>query len=526
MRVIVLLLLALGCGPACTAAAEDWPMLQHDPQRTGRSKVSVVVGNRARWVWVDEQTVTRDFDSKVGNSIQYARPRNVILAGDVQPIVAENKVFFGAVNGEFHALDGETGRTVWKRTLGGAVVHTAAYAEQTVVTGCLDGNLYGLAAADGGVRWAFKAEAGFSTAPLLQDGVAYATSRDGHLYAVDLKSGKLVWKYRNLAETPEHPFSGAPIFQSPASDGKLIFFGAENMYFYAVDAQSGKEAWRRPLGGSSFMFTWPVVHQGLVMTYVMVPCGLSEYVLEKEFDALPNREKAESPLDFARRVWPQERTVIREWLRKNPHYRNFYVMKATDGKDAFAEDVPMGRVGGFGYPGRAPVVDGKDRILTYWRTKSATFLSGTGTFGTKYVPDVGILDPKSGDRVFLEKPSPPNMCELDNNYLLTVGGDWLYGNNHMRGAKMMNLNGGPSVTISAILANWDGGNFRGWGVKLIWFSNEKDGKFHPFPSIHASPQGESGVVPALVKGKPMLFFQESGHYQINFGCLSAVEGNP
>ena len=519
-----LLLVALGIGFVAAALAEDWPQLQHDPQHSGRSAVSVVPGYQAKWVWVDETHVTHDYVSQKGASIKYPNPRRVILAGDVQPIVAEDKVFFGACNGEFYALNGTDGSTAWKKRLGGPILHTAAYAKGTVVVGCMDGKMHAFAATTGTPRWTFSTEAGISVAIVLVNDAVYAGSRDGSFYAVDLSSGKLKWKYRTVADSADAPHSGAPIMQSAASDGERVFFGAENMFFYALDAETGQELWRRKLGGQSFMFSWPVVHQGLVMTFVMVPEGLSEFKMEKELDALPSREKNESRAAYAARIWPQERAAIRRWLAEHPAYRNFYVMRTRDGSSAFAEEVPMGRVGGIGYPGRAPVIDEPGRILLYWRTRSAVFLTG-GTFGTRYTPDLGALDPATGDRVWFNVSSAMG-TEIDNNFSLTVGGDYVYFNNHMRGAHCLNLNTGSAVRATSILADWDGANFRNWGNRLIWISNDANPRELPPPSIHRSPQGDCGVVLATIQGRPMMFVQESGHYQIDFGCLAAVEGKP
>jgi outer membrane protein assembly factor BamB len=312
--------------------------------------------------------------------------------------------------------------------------------------------------------------------------------------------------------------------QSASTDGERIFFGAENMYFYALDARTGRELWRRKLGGQSFMYSWPVVHEGLVMTFVMVPDGLSEYKLERELDALPGREKNESRAEYAARVWPEERATIRRWLADNPSYRNFYVMRSRDGSSPFPEEVPMGRVGGIGYPGRAPVVDHEGRILLHWRTRSAVFLTG-GTFGTKHTPDLGALDPVTGDRVVLSASSPMGV-EIDNNFTCTVGGDYLYFNNHMRGAHCLNLKNGGTVRATSILADWDGANFRNWGNRLVWISNDANPQHLPPPSVHRSPQGDCGIVLATIQGRPVMFVQESGHYQIDFGCLAAVEGAP
>jgi hypothetical protein len=96
---------------AALSQAQDWPQLQRDPQHTGRTSVSVTPGNTAAWVWVDEQPVTRNFVSQRDATINYPGTRSVILAGDVQPIVAGERLFFGATNGEFYALNATNGGT-------------------------------------------------------------------------------------------------------------------------------------------------------------------------------------------------------------------------------------------------------------------------------------------------------------------------------------------------------------------------------------------------------------------------------
>ena len=504
--------------------SQDWPMLQHDAQHTGRTSISVVPGNTAKWVWVDESHITTNFVSQANVSINYPSTRTVILAGDVQPIVAENKVFFGATNGEFYALNGTNGATVWKKQLKRAILHTAAYASSTVVTGCMDGKIYAFNAGDGVQKWVYATGAGISVAPIIVNNVVYVGSRDGYFYAINLGDGSLKWRYKTIADNANHVHSGAPIMQSAAAstDGTKIFFGAENMYFYCLDASNGTEIWRKKLGGMSFQYSWPVVYNNIVMTFVTVPRGLSENVMESELDSLPAKGSSESVFDYAARIWPQERTVIRNWLAANPLYRNFYVMDINTGNSPYSEEVPMGRVGGIGYPGRAPVIDNQNRILMYWRVRSATFMDGTGTYGTKYPPDISAMDPATGDRIWLNiKASGWFQNELDNNYVLTVGGNYLYLNNHMRWSNCINLTNGNVKYITRALENWDGTSWR-WTNCLIWIGNDGTNSMPP-PSLHRSPQGDCGVVIASINGTPTLIIQESGHYQINFGCIAAIQ---
>ncbi len=527
-------LMVLGTAVLCPGNpgwADDWPQLQHDAQRSGRTAdfvnpSHITSTKTAKWVWVDESHITTNFVSAANQSISYPNPRTVILAGCTQPVVVADRVYFGAANGEFYALDGATAATLWKKQLGGAVLHTAACAAGIVVTGCMDGKVYAFDAVTGADAWAapYQTGAGICTAPLIDNNTVYIGSRDGRMYALNLASGTERWApYRTVAATPSDPHSGAPILQPACSDGANIFFGAENMYFYALNAATGAEVWRRKLGGQSYWLAWPMVDGGRVMTFVMPPRGLSEFVMESVLDSLPNSNVGETREQYATRIWAaNERPAIRSWLAANPLYRNFYVLDAATGNDAYASDPPMGRVGGIGSPNRAPVLDNAGRILLYWRVRSGTFLTG-GTFGTKYTPDISAMDPATGDRAWLTGVSSSFGTELDNTFMLTAGGNYLYLNNHMRGAHCISLTNGSVVRITSICANWDGADFRGWGNQIIWWGNDSNPSSLPPPSAHRSPQGDCGVVIATVGGTPTLFIQESGHYQIDFGCLAAVQ---
>lgn len=502
--------IVLGADPQ---SVTDWPQLQRDAGRAGRTSVFVGPRVRARWVWVDEEHVTRNFQSAKGNRIAYPEVRELIIAGDVQPIVAEGKVFFGADDGRFFALNAPDATTAWKAQLDGAVFHTAAYGDGVVVVPCMDHNVYGLSAADGTEVWRVTTGAGVSAAPLIVNGTVFVGSRDGNFYAIRLADGNVLWTYRALAKDAADPFTGAAIVQPAASDGSVVCFGAENMYFYALDAQTGRELWRKQLRGQSFQYSWPVILDGKVLVPVMTGAGNAEFVTESELDALPNGPAAE--------VWPLEREAIRGFLVANPHQKSMYALDLRTGAEPF--ELPLGRVGGINYPPRAPVIYSDGRAMLYWRTKTATVLTG-GTFGSKYTPDISAMDPGTGDRAFFTPPRQSGMgAEMDNNFTLTVGGDWVYMNNHMRGAHMINPLTGQASRLTSIMAVWDGGGFRGWGNQVIYLGNDDAPDELPPPSAHRSPQGDSGVVLVEVDGKPLAILSESGHYQIDFGAIVALE---
>ena len=74
------------------AADDSWPMLAHDPARSGTTTQEIRPPFERKWY--------RLF------------PDEGIFSG-VQPIVADGKVFIGTMKGILHAIDAETGKDVW-----------------------------------------------------------------------------------------------------------------------------------------------------------------------------------------------------------------------------------------------------------------------------------------------------------------------------------------------------------------------------------------------------------------------------
>jgi polyvinyl alcohol dehydrogenase (cytochrome) len=156
-------------------------------------------------------------------------------------------VFGGQKSGSVWALDPDTGKVAWRRSLGtggplGGIHWGIAYANDTVfapitfvgrpIPGEWEGDpplkpgIYALDAKTGAIKWGFNPEpppappatdgaaparaAGFgaarstamSAAPTVIDGVVFAATLDGRLFAIDEKTGKEIWQTPTAIETP------------------------------------------------------------------------------------------------------------------------------------------------------------------------------------------------------------------------------------------------------------------------------------------------------------------------------------
>lgn len=453
----------------------DWPQFMHDAQHTGRTTAEVPPNYGFSWAWIDKTHIIKNFVSQPGANIisKSTYPQfTIAFSQTVQPIIADGKTFMGAMNGTLYAIDALTGNTVWEYTTKGPILGSVAYANGIVVTPSMDGNVYGLNSQTGSKVWQVTTGAGINASPVITGNTAFIGSRDGKMYAINISNGSLAWSpyvTRDPANATS-PYAQAPIVAPAAisEDGQTLLFGAENMYFYGLDSNNGTEHWTpQKLIGQSFLDSWPVVKGDKVIIRTMSSLQGAEYNMESVLDSLPACTNAT--------CWANEKTAILNYLSQNPGDKTMYVLNISTGQEPYL--VAMGRVSGNNWPPFSPVVDSQNRLLSYWRSRSATFIvdSLSGCFGTKYCPDISGLDLTTGNRIFLNNTAAEKLApELDNGFALTVGGNYLYFQSHFRGTHAINLTNGTLTRLSHHSAKWDGGDFRGWGFKIIYYGNDSE----------------------------------------------------
>lgn len=451
------------------STTSDWPQLQRDSHHSGYSPISVVPGYKVSWAFFDKDHVVRNFVSAPNNSIHSGFPSSYSVPARfselMQPIAAAGKAYFGDLSGTFHAVDLATGSEMWSFKANGPIISTAAYSNGIVIVPSLDGNLYGLNATNGAKTWQFSAGAGFFAAPVIFSDTVYAGSLDGNLYALGVSNGARKWQYtpRVNPSNSNSPHNQAPIM-APAAvspDGQTVVFGAENMFFYGLNAANGAEKWApKKMVGQSFMLTWPVITDNKAIVRTMSSLPGAEYVMESVLDALPDNP-----------TWAQEKAAILNWLSQNPNQKTMYVIDLNSGSEPY--QVAMGRVTGNNFPPFPPALDSQNRPLLYWRVRNATFFKLGQTFGTKYCPDFSAMNTTTGDRITIPNSSSVGFCpELDNGFQPSVGGNYVYFQNHFRGVRTMNLSTGAYTFVSAQYAKGDCADYRGWGAQIIYTGND------------------------------------------------------
>jgi len=173
------------------------------------------------------------------------------------PVWRDGVVLFGSDDGNVYAVDAATGRQRWMARTDGPVASTPALSGDRLFALSYDGRLYALDVRTGEVLWKFATEGErrfearglhgmqpgtqtfadmydvYLSSPLVIDGKVYFGSGDGHVYAVDAATGRLAWKFA----------TGDVVHASPAYADGLVVVGSWDGRLYALDAATGAQRW-------------------------------------------------------------------------------------------------------------------------------------------------------------------------------------------------------------------------------------------------------------------------------------------
>jgi alcohol dehydrogenase (cytochrome c) len=101
-------------------------------------------------------------------------------------------------------------------------------------------------------QWTFQAEGmaigrGFETTPLILDGVMYVSGTGNYAWAVDMHSGRLIWRYRRVLPAGLTYGGGNPANRGMATLGDRLFMGTLDAHLIALDRNTGQVVWDVPV---------------------------------------------------------------------------------------------------------------------------------------------------------------------------------------------------------------------------------------------------------------------------------------
>ncbi|HXW33845.1 MAG TPA: PQQ-binding-like beta-propeller repeat protein, partial [Acidimicrobiales bacterium] len=197
------------------------------------------------WEWPtyghDSQHTFHGMTTLTSRSVTTLKPAWEFLTGDavtVTPTVVNGTVYAGSWDGNFYAIDLETGSLRWKFALN----------QQHAVTP-YPGEVPRDITSDGGLvtssAWYQPASNGLPAMVIFGGGYT--------LYALDADDGDLVWEHDYTGRPglpPEPNTDGTRIFSSPVVVGDKVLFGVdvdgqsdERGYIVAADVRTGNPIW-------------------------------------------------------------------------------------------------------------------------------------------------------------------------------------------------------------------------------------------------------------------------------------------
>jgi outer membrane protein assembly factor BamB len=209
-------------------------------------------------------------------------------AVDATPAISGGRVFIGAYDRFFRAVDLGSGKEIWKIKggyefpTGATVVDGGDGGGMRVVVNGYDGITRCLRAEDGEEIWQFETadhlfgtpavvdgkwvtyggcdamvrklrlsdgkseveweiDAQITTTAATYDGVVFACSYGQEVVAVDVRAGKVKWKYEA---------DGLGLGSAPGVDEKAVYLGGEGSVLHAIDRETGEGLWKFKVGGS------------------------------------------------------------------------------------------------------------------------------------------------------------------------------------------------------------------------------------------------------------------------------------
>ncbi|HVF64148.1 MAG TPA: outer membrane protein assembly factor BamB [Casimicrobiaceae bacterium] len=155
----------------------------------------------------------------------------------VVPAIVGNAIYAGASDGTLVRIDFDSGKTVWRTSVGKPISAGPAADEKTVVVATDKGDVIAFDV-DGKSRWTSRVSSEVIAPPVVTEGVVIVLSGDGHITGLSAADGSRMWAQQrtNPALTVRNTAGGV------ASRGG-VFVGMPGGRLLALDTKTGAIGW-------------------------------------------------------------------------------------------------------------------------------------------------------------------------------------------------------------------------------------------------------------------------------------------
>ncbi|OGQ30279.1 MAG: hypothetical protein A3A72_04085, partial [Deltaproteobacteria bacterium RIFCSPLOWO2_01_FULL_38_9] len=161
----------------------------------------------------------------------------------------DQKIYFGANDGNFYCLDAATGKVIWKYQTKVETFSTPVIRGGIVYFSTVNNGLYALKSNTGEYVWYFnkgyiqKISVRGSSSPVYHDGKIYIGFSDGYFYVFNAFDGKTIW-FKKLSEDDQINDKFIDVDVTPIIGEKEVFVGSFDGSLYALDLATGSVRWK------------------------------------------------------------------------------------------------------------------------------------------------------------------------------------------------------------------------------------------------------------------------------------------
>jgi outer membrane protein assembly factor BamB len=208
---------------------------------------------------MDVRAEVRSHDAETGNLVWRARlaPKDAdgILGGGLA--WNNGKVYVTTGFADVIALDGATGRELWRRRVSGPLRAAPTVYSGRVFVVTIANELFALDAVDGRVLWnhiGITETAGLlgGASPAADGNIVVVPYSSGELFALRIENGRVIWSDSLSALRRFDPVSSlSHIRGQPVIDRGQVIATSNSGRTVAIDLRTGSRIWERPIGSNN-----------------------------------------------------------------------------------------------------------------------------------------------------------------------------------------------------------------------------------------------------------------------------------
>jgi outer membrane protein assembly factor BamB len=211
----------------------------------GPDRMWVVFGNDgADIVCLDDATGKRIWDQKAGDRVNSS------------PAVVNGSALVSGCDAELRALREKDGTEEFSAELGVLAPGSAAVSGDLIVVGTDQGRVICISRQTRKQAWLFEGveeQAMVYSSPAVADNIVVFGARDRNVYGLDLATGKKLWKFTTRGE----------VDSSPVISAGRVYVGSKDKKLYVLDLKTGKELWSFTAGRG--IAATPAIGDGVVI---------------------------------------------------------------------------------------------------------------------------------------------------------------------------------------------------------------------------------------------------------------------